>query len=88
MMNGVTGVNVNTQNYQMSFGNKMSKAEREAYKIIDAVSDACIERSFTEKAEAAKRKSVLSLASELKCSYLGKILERGKATIEHIKTLF
>ena len=48
------------------------------------MSDACTERSLAEKAETAKRNSLLLLASKLKSPYVGKILERGKAVIEHI----
>ena len=76
MMNGVTSVGVNTQNYQMTFGNrKMRKAE---WMIVDAVNDALTKepRSLAEKTELAKLKSVSLLAQKFNDLFVGKIVEK------------
>ena len=86
MMNGVTGVGVNNQNYQIKFGNKMSKAE---WMVVDAVNDALVKepRSLAEKTELAKLKSASLLVQKFKSLFVGKKVEPKETTTEHINTV-
>ena len=86
MMNGVSSVSTTNQNYQIKFGNKMSKAE---WKIVDAMNDALVKepRSLAEKTELAKLKSASLLVQKFKNLFTGKVVKPKETTIEHINTV-
>ena len=84
MMNGVTSVGMNNQNYQMTF---RAKGEKAAYEIVDQLHEAAkeITRPLEEKREALIRKSLQWLKDlKIKCPFIGKKVKPNEAAVEHI----
>lgn len=86
-MNGVTGVGANSQNYQMTFGNKMSKAEKKTLKIVNELGIENPRRLVDNQRSVDELRETL-LRQSLKDSFVGKIMKITEATIEHIKRPF
>ena len=88
MMNGVTGVNVNTQKYQMAFKAKGNK--KAASEVVDKINEAVIDflnkdRPLAEKKEILIRKSLQYLKDfKIEDLFVGKKIKPEKATIEHL----
>jgi len=87
-MNNIQGINAATP--QMTF--KAKPGNRKAiHEFIDKTNDFAKEilnkdRPLEEKKEMAFRESIKYLKME--CPYFAKLIEKGKANIEHVKNLF
>ena len=84
-MNGITSINA--ANPQRTFKAKPGN-RKQVHEFIDKSNNfdmeiLHIDRSLEEIGEIDKRKVLLSL----KCPFVGKIIEKGKAIIEHITTV-
>lgn len=71
---------------QMTFNAKPGN-RKQIHEFIDKTSDLAMDflnkdRPIEEKREIAMRKSLAAL--KIKCTYIGEIVKKGKATIEHV----
>ena len=87
MMNGVTSIGANNQNYQMTF---RAKGEKPAYEFIDKMNETAIDflhkdRPLKEKIEALRSKSLQWLKNlKIECPHIGKKVNPNETIIEHM----